>query len=176
MGTGGAFQPKLSWANKFLRPTAEQLVSQCATKQLGQLVEAARKELSALAGVTETLSWQGVPWRWSFVYTVAGEGEGGQGTGGHTTLRSQPLAYLIPDPQRPQVSVPLTWQMVEALPMRRLKRFVRDGIINSRLVGEIHWPLWDFSARSQLDEILDLVVRKHRLVGAAKPEAVAEGA
>lgn len=176
MGSEGAFQPKLSWANKFLRPSPDQLVSQCATKQLGQLVEAARKELSALVGVSETLSWQGVPWRWSFVYSLAGEDAGTPATGAHVTLRSQPLAYLIPDPQRPQVSVPLSWQVVESLPMRRLKRFVRDGIVHSRLVGEVHWPTWDFSARSQLDEILDLIVRKYKLVGAAKQQAVAEGA
>lgn len=168
-----AIQAKLPWANKFQRPTPEQLVSQCETKQLGQLVAAARQELAAMAGVSEALSWEGVPWRWSFVYTLA---ESVRATGSeHAAVQAHPLAYMIPDPQRPQVAVPMSGQLVEALPMRRLKRFVRDGIVHSRIVGEVYWPSWDFGARSQLDEIMDLVVRKHKMVSRAR-QAVAKGA
>jgi hypothetical protein len=168
-----AIQPKLPWANKFQRPTPEVLVSQCESKQLSQLVRAARQEIVSLAGVSETLSWLGVPWRWSFVYTLEESAQTAESP--HAAVRAHPLAYMIPDPQKPQVAVPMSGQLVEALPMRRLKRFARDGIVHCRIVGEVYWPSWDFSARTQLDEIMDLVVRKHRMV-AALTQSVVEGA
>lgn len=160
-------QPKLAWANKFQRPTAAQLMAQFGTKQLGQLVEAARGELVGFGGVEEALSWQGVPWRWTFVYSMSR-------VAGLSPALQHPLAYLIADPQKPQVAVPLSGSMIETIPMRRLKRFVRDGILHGRLVGEVHWPCWDFSARSQLDEILDLVTRKYKFLVAAGKQPVAE--
>lgn len=147
-------QPKHPWANKFRRPAAEELLEQYGSKQLAQLVAAARAELAGLDGVTETLSWNGVPWRWSFEYRQRGGG-------------AQPLAYLVPDPQRPQIAVPLTSDQIGMLPLRRLKRFVRDGIVHGRMVAHVYWPSWEFALRSQLDEVMDLVIRKHKLVGAA---------
>jgi hypothetical protein len=161
-----SLQQKHPWANKFRRPSADELLAQYGSKQLAQLVAAARAELAGLAGVTETLSWNGVPWRWSFEYRPEHPSPLAGG---------QPLAYLVPDPQRPQIAVPLTVEMIDQLPVRRLKRFVREGIVHGRIVAQVYWPSWEFALRSQLDEIMDLVVRKHKLLSLGR-EPVAERA
>lgn len=167
MSAERSLQQKHPWANKFRRPTPDELIAQYGSKQLAQLVAAARAELSRLAGVAETLSWNGVPWRWSFEYRAERPAPGAAG--------AQPLAYLVPDPQRPQIAVPLTAEMIDLLPVRRLKRFVREGIVHGRIVAQVYWPSWEFALRSQLDEIMDLVVRKHRLLTPGR-EPVAERA
>lgn len=162
-----SLQQKHPWANKFRRPTADELIAQYGSKQLSQLVGAARGELGGLSGVTETLSWNGVPWRWSFEYRAPGTAPAAAG--------GQPLAYLVPDPQHPQIAVPLTAEMIDLLPVRRLKRFVREGIVHGRIVAQVYWPSWEFALRSQLDEVMDLVVRKHKLLSPGR-EPVAERA
>ena len=163
-------QHKHPWANKFRKPSADELLAQYGSKQLSQLVGGARSELAGLNGIVETLSWNGVPWRWSFEYRTDG-----LCLSGPPQAPRQALAYLVPDPLRPQIAVPLTAEMIDLLPVRRLKRFVREGIVHGRIVAQVYWPSWEFALRSQLDEVMDLVVRKHRLVSPGR-EPVAEGA
>jgi hypothetical protein len=120
-------------------------------------LEEARKQLGEMPGVSESLVWQGVPWRWTFVYA------------GEEASVGRAVAYLIPDPNRLQICVPLAQEHIEQMPLKRMKKSVRDGIVHARNVGGVWWPTWEIQNSTALGEILDLLARKQKLpaVGAA---------
>jgi hypothetical protein len=175
-GQTGLF--KTAWEDKFRVPTLQELLGHFHDKQIGQLFEAARGELLAcgraaeggLAGsgaISEAIAWTGVPWRWTMVYTCDSPA--------HALLGLQPShawAYLVPDPVKVQICIPMSIPLIQMLPARRLKKFIRDGIIHARAVAGVHWPCYEVTARAQLDDIVDLAQRKYRAL-TSQPDAVA---
>ncbi|MBY0312628.1 MAG: hypothetical protein K2W85_11210 [Phycisphaerales bacterium] len=145
---------KCAWNDKFRMPEVAQLRGGL-NKPLQSVFDDAREELKRLEGVSESVSWQGVPWRWTLVYTMA------------EVPTERALAYLVPDPQRVQMCVPLNQEQIEKLPMKRLKKSIRDGVVHARSVAGVWWPTWDVPTRGALDEVLELVVRKHKMVTAS---------
>jgi hypothetical protein len=141
---------KCSWSDKFRMPSIEELRAGLP-KQTQPVFDDARKRLESLDGVTESLVWEGVPWRWSLVYS------------GPSGMEPRIVAYLIPDPQRVQICVPLLQEQVDRLPLKRMKKSLRDGIVFARNVAGMWWPTWDVPSRTAVDEVLDLVARKHAM-------------
>lgn len=145
------------WSDKFQMPSLQDLRSGLA-KPLQSVFDEAREALTELDGISEQTAWQGVPWRWTLVYNVAEpSGEG------------RSLAYLVPDPQRLQICVPLTQDQIERLPIKRMKKSIRDGVVFARSVAGVWWPTWEIASSAALEEVLELVAKKHKL-------AVGEGA
>jgi hypothetical protein len=145
---------KCMWSDKFHAPTVTQL-REGYQKPLIPVFDAARDFLLGLHGVSESVAWHGVPWRWTLVYRCASEDR---------APVTRAFAYLIPDPNRLQVCVPLGREQVAALPMRRFKKNMRDSIVHARSVAGVSWPSWDAVTRPALDEVIDLLHRKHRMI------------
>ena len=141
---------RVPWEDQFRTPSLEDLRGHY-TRQLSNLLESARSRLLAFAGVSEEVAWQGVPWRWTLIYRCPDD-------------PTRAWAYLVPHPAGPKISLPLTAEMVERLPMRRMKKFVRDGVLGARRVDSVYWATWDISSREQLEEVLDLAKRKHQYI------------
>lgn len=142
---------RLSWEDKFRRPAAAELFAHYSSKQLASVAETARNRLLEFTEVRESIQWQGMPWRWTFTFTCELD-------------PTRAWAYLVPDPVKLQLCIPLTTQMVQCLPMRRLKKVVRDGIVYSKFVAGTYWPCWEIPTKSSLDELLDLAARKHKYI------------
>ncbi len=159
---GQAVRSRLPWEDKFREPPLEALLTHYTTKQLAGVVDAARGRLLAHPGVTESLAWQGVPWRWTLVYRCEIDA-------------ARAWAYIIPDPARPQIAIPMSVPAVRALPLRRLKKAIRDGIAHARFVAGVYWPCWELTTRGALDDIIDVVQRKHRYL-VSQSEALASQA
>ncbi|HVU63655.1 MAG TPA: hypothetical protein VHC70_06750 [Phycisphaerales bacterium] len=147
---------KCAWSDKFRVPTAAELREGLAPPSRAVLDEA-RRRLGDLPGVAESLVWQGVPWRWTFVYADQEHGD------------ARATAYLIPDPQRLQVCVPLNQEQIEQFPLKRMKNPIRDGIVYARNVGGVWWPTWEIPTSGALGEVLDLLSRKMKVVAAGQP-------
>jgi len=141
---------RLAWEDQFRMPSLDELRNHYP-KQLGNLISAARDRLLEFDGVEEEIAWQGLPWRWTLTYRCPED-------------PTRAWAYLVPDPEKPKISMPLTQEMVAALPMRRLKKFVRDGVVFARRVENVYWATWEITNRAQLDEVLDLAKRKHQFI------------
>ncbi|MBC7773653.1 MAG: hypothetical protein H7210_14255 [Pyrinomonadaceae bacterium] len=142
---------RLAWEDKFRRPEVAELFSHYPSKQLATVAEAIRNRLREFTEVQESVQWQGTPWRWTFTYTCELD-------------PTRAWAYLIPDPAKVQLCIPLTTPMVQSLPMRRLKKVVRDGIVYSKFVAGTYWPCWDVQSKANLDELFDLAARKHKYI------------
>ncbi|HBS28797.1 MAG TPA: hypothetical protein DEB06_04960 [Phycisphaerales bacterium] len=136
------------WRDRFRAPTLEELRRACAGPE-GGLLESARDHLLATPGVQEEVAWQGLPWRWTLVYSAPADA-------------TRAWAYLVPDPAKPVLAVPITEEMVLAFPMDRLKKHVRDGVLTSRKVAGVYWATWELTSKAQLGEILELVDRKRK--------------
>lgn len=150
--------PKNVWTDKFIRPTADQLVG-VSIKVNQAVLESAREQLLELEGLEERVEWQGTPWRWTLVYSGAGE-EG-----------SAAFAYIVPDPAKAQMCLPLTQEQIRAIPVRKLKKGVRDGIVFARNVAGVWWATYDIPTKTAVADMMELAVRKRKLIAAAR-EAV----
>ncbi len=161
--TAQAMPKRTAWEDRFREPTPEELLRSITSQVGGELAREFRKRLLAFDGVSEKPDWQGVPWRWTLVYTCVMD-------------PTRAFAYIIPDPAKAQLSIPLTAAMVQTLPLKRMKKAARDGILYSRFVAGVYWPCWQLDAVSQLDELFEIVQRKYRGVvgewgGAGTPAA-----
>ena len=152
---------KCAWSDKFRMPGADELRAGLP-KHLQQVLDDARERLTGLDEVSESLVWQGVPWRWTFIYPCAA-GEPGRA-----------MVYLVPDPQRLQICVPLAQEQIEQLPVKKLKKSIRDGVVFARNVAGVWWPTWDVASKTALDEVFELVHRKHRMLVGAEAEATVQ--
>jgi hypothetical protein len=156
---------KCTWSNKFIAPTVGKL-REGYPKPLGSVFDAARELILELDGVSESVIWHGVPWRWTLVYKCDAR---------TAADRTRAFAYLIPDPAKLQCCVPLTREQIASLPMRRFKKNLRDSIIHARTVAGLSWPSWDIPSKTAVEDIAELVRRKHRLLRASD-ESVAMSA
>jgi len=141
---------RTAWEDRFRTPTIDDL-REHYNKQLAGLMETARSLLLSLPGVVEELSWQGLPWRWTLTYRFQ------QGS-----ADSRPGLYLVPDPLRPKISMPLPDTVVQSLPLHRLKRHVRDGVLQGRKVNGVLWATWDVTSKTQVGEILEIVAKHYK--------------
>jgi len=139
---------KSAWRDRFRTPTLEELWDGCK-KQTSVLLDGVRERLIGHEGVQETVTWQGLPWRWTMVYTLPAD-------------PTRAWAYLVPDPEKPLLAVPFTEEMIQAFPMHRLKKHVRDGVLGGRKVAGVYWATWELTSKSQLTELMDLVERKRK--------------
>lgn len=140
-------KPRIAWEDRFQQPGAGELLAPFH-KQHTFLLTHARDGLASLPGVVESIEWRGVPWRWSFVYRIEGDGE-------------RPWAYLVPQPGRPVLALPLDTSLAGSSTVRKMSRGVRDTILFSTQVAGVFWPQWELNSRTQLEEVLSLAKRKH---------------
>lgn len=149
--TAQSMPKRTAWEDRFREPTAEELLRSIVSPVSAELARELRKRLLSFEGVSEKADWQGVPWRWALVFSCVMD-------------PTRAFAYIIPEPAKPQLSIPLTAAMVQSLPLKRMKKAARDGILYSRFVAGVHWPAWPLETASQLDELFEILQRKYRSV------------
>lgn len=128
------------WFDQFRTPAEKTLL---AGQDEIQTELFSRLRAALAADLTETLAWRGIPWRWSFAYTSI-DGD-------------TPAAFLIPEPGKPQLAVPLPIAFVDTLKVRRLSKPVRDGILLAKPVSGILWAEWDLTSQTLVDDLTGLV-------------------
>jgi hypothetical protein len=92
------------------------------------------------------LAWYGDCWRWSIEF--------------RTRLSKDPLAVLIPCPQDLQLALPLDREFTSSLPIKRMKRAVRDGLELAQEPFDTRWGVWSLAGSSLLDDLQDLIELK----------------
>ena len=77
-------------------------------------------------------------------------------------------------PEQSSVCVTLTTEQIQAMEVRRLKKWVRDGIAFARAVGGVCWPTYTLGAGVHVEDLLELLDRKARAC-AEEPQAISAG-
>lgn len=148
---------RLPWHDKYNQPELESLREHYQNPQALALLDQARARLLKFDGVEEHLSWQGIPWRWSMLYIKQGD-------------PTAALAYLVPNPERAIVAVPLVPDMLRSMPAHRFKKHLKEVLLLANLIDGVYWPTFELTSKAQTEDIMDLVRRKFDFViGKAKP-------
>ena len=127
------------WANRFSTPTLANLL-QGLKPGRAPAFRHARAGLLAVSGMHEEIAWQGV-WHWTMVYR-------------HPTLPGQAWAFLVPDPARPLIAVPMPESALLTLAPKHLTRAVKEGLTLAPVVGGVRWATWELTSKSLCENIL----------------------
>jgi len=139
------------WEDRWQQPDPEVLLNVYEAhrhKILSTLLE----QIVAYEGVTKTLQWHGESWKWCWQFDLHKEGNG----------QAVVMAYLVPNPEMPQICIPLDEELIGRLPMRRLNRYIRDGIRHAKCAVKVHWATWVPTAMTEAEQLMDLIKRKHK--------------
>jgi hypothetical protein len=139
------------WTDRFVQPAETDLLG-AMNKPERALVERLIERCGELGLNARTVKWQGIPWRWTLQLSMRSGG---------------PVLFIIPRPDRPQVAVPLGASDLDRIPMRRLSKAVREGVLGARAVASTLWPEWDLTSNTQIDELMTLIRVRTESVGAA---------
>ncbi|MEM6460028.1 MAG: hypothetical protein AAF710_11630 [Planctomycetota bacterium] len=155
-----------AWEEQWQTPTFEQLMA-LQKEQHVALLSTLLERLEAYDGIERSLIWHGQSWKWTIQYTYAGPDANEA-----TDPPPMPVAYFVPNPESPVFCMPLRQEHLDQLPMKRLNRFIRDGIRSAKCAVEVHWAKWSPTAMTEVEHLTDLIKRRHKmLVGAAKAKS-----
>jgi len=142
----------LAWQNRWSEPTLDDLLADL-TAQHRRSVKKLMAKIADLDPSHHDLVWYGPSWKWTIRFM----------------LDEQPpeddsalLCHIVPNVEQPMACVPLSDAVIEGLPMRRLSKFIREGIRSAKRAVEISWASWTFQTDSEANLISDLVRRKHQ--------------
>jgi len=158
-----AIPKRLPWEDCWREPVLEELLEPLSdqhSKPFRTLLDKVR----AFEGVKESIADHGVSWHWTIVFTLPAVAKRKDGM--------HQFAYMVPNPNGPLICIPMTTDMISALPMRRLNRYIRDGVRVAKCAVDIHWCQWTPSALTEVEYLTDLLKRKHRML-TEKPAAPA---
>jgi len=143
-------QPPSAWEDRWNAPTLEALLApldENRHKQITALID----RISEYPGIGHKLIWHGVSWRWCLQMNL------------HTEAGEREFAYIVPHPETPTIWFPMSSHVVDRLPMRRLNRYIRDGIRSAKMAVDVHWAKWPPTAGTEVEHLMDLVKRLHKM-------------
>lgn len=141
---------RLAWEDKFNKPDLDEL-RELYPKVLRTLFDDARQRILAFGNLTEEFEWEGLPWRWCLRYTMPAD-------------PTRNFVFLVPHPEKPRIGVPFTGDMLQSMPLHRLKKYMKEILVASHDVGGMFWSEFEFISKPQLDDAMDLVRRKHNFI------------
>jgi hypothetical protein len=163
--------PRVAWQNRWSEPGLETLLSALKAhhrRAFNHLMQ----QLDTMDGVSRSLIWYGPGWKWTLQYVhstgtkpVARKNGADNGQAPGSAELSQALCYLVPDSLMPLVCVPLSAAVIEQLPLKRLSKYVRDGILLAKCAVAIRWAVWSPVSDSEAGLLTDLIKRKHAICG-----------
>lgn len=148
---------QIAWEDRWIEPTVEQLLEPFNDPARRKILDTLLEKLGNFSGVESKLVWYGTAWRWTVMYSLYDED--------HNQI--DVMGYFVPNPTAPIVCIPMREAVIAKLPIKRLNRYIRDGIRSAKCAVELHWAMWNPSAGTEVDHLADLFKRKHKILLAA---------
>jgi len=142
-----SFTPISPWADRFNRPTVDRLAESLDADNLA-LFKETRQMLCDIKLTHESVAWRGECWKWTIEF--------------RTAPTEETLAILIPSPENVQLAVPMTREFVASLPMRRLKKAVREGLDLASEPFDTNLAIWSIASPGLIADLNDLLHRRIR--------------
>lgn len=149
---------RLPWEDRWVEPTLEQLLEPIEP-QRRDFIKALMEQTLAFPGVKRSLVWHGTAWKWTIEFNVHSDEHESEGI----------LAYVVPVPAEPIFCIPLTEQEIDKLPIKRLNKYIREGIHVAKRGVKYHWAVWTPTAGTEVEYLTDLVKRKHKFLTTGDP-------
>ncbi len=134
------------WKDQFNQPLPDDLRA-LVTGDAKKAFDRARSRLHALGELSEDVQWFGDCWYWSLAFMREGSDE--------------PLALLIPSPEDFQMAAPLDHDFLSQLSIRRLKRFVRDGLELAMPPHNTRWAFWSTPTTGAVEDVMPVLKNKY---------------
>ncbi|MFO0874888.1 MAG: hypothetical protein U0575_13080 [Phycisphaerales bacterium] len=96
--------------------------------------------------VVESVAWHGESWKWTVEFRPFAGG-----------LCS---AMLVPAPDNAQLAIPVTREFIQALPMKRLKKAIREGLELASEPFDTHLAVWPLVGGPIISDLHDLLQRR----------------
>jgi hypothetical protein len=154
------FQNQTPWENRWSAPDRNQLLDGISDPNRRKLIAGLAEKFVGFEGVEELIIWHGTAWKWTFQYSLR------NASGQEVDV----LAYIVPEPLLPVVCIPLRQTVLEKMPIKRLNRFIREGLRIAKCAVELHWAMWNPNASTECDHLIDLFKRKHKLTATEPPQ------
>lgn len=156
------FNVRSPWEDRWREPSLDELLKPYKENSK-KVTDLFFKKMGEIDDTSWRIVWHGAAWRWTVEF-VLGSAESDAGESGEDGVV---LCYFVPRPEQPTISIPLTDEAIAALPMRRLNRYVRDGIRSSKRAVDLHWATWTPTAGAEIEYLIDLIQRKRKWLLAA---------
>ena len=134
-----------AWQDRFNQPNPKDLRSVLAADSLAAF-DRIHDALKDRDGIEERTAWYGPCWCWCIEFKVKGA--------------SAPLGILIPSPEDVQLAMPLDKEFLTQLPMKRMRRAVRDGLELALDPFDSNWSVWSIGPDGLLEELQDVIDRR----------------
>lgn len=151
--TSNTLSPRLPWQDRWTQPTVKQLLDPL-NAQHRRVFEQLMEDIQKLDKVEFSPRWYGPSWHWTLDYRITPVG----------SKEPVTLCFLVPKVGSPITCVPLTDEQIEALPIRRLNKVVRDGIKSAKCAVSLHWATWTPNNLTETGHLIDLIKRKHKML------------
>jgi hypothetical protein len=142
----------LPWEDRWHEPQVEQLFPPIQ-EQPRRALKGLMSDIEKLGKFVREVCWYGPAWKWTIEYRVPDQNQ-----------VEHVLCYLVPSSAGPLVCVPFSDDVIAQLPMRRLNKFVRNGIRSAKCAVAVHWATWNLTASTEAGHLTDLVKRKHKII------------
>lgn len=146
MSDSDAYQRE-AWKDRFNQPSVRDL-RKALSDEVAETLASVRKHLQSMDGVEEAMEWYGHSWYWTITY--------------RTNLSDDPLAVVIPSPEDLQIAVPVAPDFADSLPLKGMKRALREGLDLAREPFHTRWAVWSLMTPRLIDDLLDLIDLKLR--------------
>jgi len=150
-----AASTRLPWQDRWTRPSLEALL-QPLSEQQRKVCERLIEGIEQFEGMHWHFAWHGRAWKWTLQFDLYDQAGGLIG----------PIAYLVPNPDFVELCMPLKESTIEQVNFKRLQKFVRDGLRAAKCAVTLHWAIFNPTAMSEADQLLDLVKRVHKVLTA----------
>ena len=150
-----------AWQERWKQPTLEQLLELLKPHQRRNF-EVLMAFMNESPHLKRDITWYGTMWKWTIHYQYAdGRGQEAQ------------FLYLVPNVEQPLVVLPMTAAFIESVPLRRLSKFVREGIRSAKCAVDLHWATWTPGPESEANQLVDLLRRKLKFLEGVDDTAAA---
>jgi len=152
MAKAPAYTSLSIWEDRWNQPTADELIASITEDRRSYIVELINHARS-FETYEEEVIWAGTGWHWTLVFRMPGGDDTAQDT----------FCYIVPRHEEPLICIPLTKEVLEKLPIRRLNRLVRDELRLAKRGVAMNWAMWTPSMNTETEHLKDLLKRKHKL-------------
>ncbi|QQE12498.1 hypothetical protein JD969_03230 [Planctomycetota bacterium] len=145
-----------AWEDRWTKPTFDMLMSVYDPAGRKRILEQLFANFDEFDNIRREIVWHGSAWKWTEQFILV------DSKGKDIDI----LVFFVPNPETPQICVPLRKDFIDSLPMKRLNKFVREGIRSAvaKCAVEVAWASWSPNASTEVEHLTDLFKRKYKFM------------
>ena len=149
-----------AWEDRWVKPTFDMLMNVYDPLGRKRILEQLFANFDQFDNIRREIVWYGDAWKWTEQFILIDE------KGKDVDV----MVYFVPNPETPLICVPMREDMIESLPLKRLNKFIREGIRSAvaKCAVEVAWASWSPNASTEVEYLTELFKRKYKYLTSEK--------